>query len=100
MLHKKAASVLPEPVGARMSACSPAAIAGHPSACAGVGSPNVVRNHSRTGGEKLSSTTGPPYRAPLTVSRRVRGAPSPWDKDGFPNASRSLDCTHELPHFQ
>ena len=35
--HRNAASVLPEPVGAEIRTCSPAAIAGHAWACAGVG---------------------------------------------------------------
>src|SRR5438105_12502017 len=49
---RKAASVLPEPVGARMSVCLPAAIRGQLSRCAGVGSPSAARNHSRTGARK------------------------------------------------
>ena len=35
--HRNAASVLPDPVGADSSTCSPLAIAGHAWACAGVG---------------------------------------------------------------
>jgi len=41
MADRKAASVLPEPVGAAISVCRPAAIAGHAAACAGVGTEAV-----------------------------------------------------------
>jgi hypothetical protein len=45
---RNAASVLPEPVGAAISACSPARIAGHASACAGVGAAKLRANQSAT----------------------------------------------------
>ena len=45
--HRKAASVLPEPVGAMTSVLSPSAIAAHAWAWAGVGSAKVPANHSR-----------------------------------------------------
>ena len=47
---RKAASVLPDPVGAKTSALSPFAIAAHPSRCAFVGASKVSANHSRTAG--------------------------------------------------
>ena len=47
---RKAASVLPDPVGATINVCWPDAIAGQPSRCAGVGSPNCSRNHDDTAG--------------------------------------------------
>src|SRR4051794_13844030 len=50
--HRKAASVLPEPVGAEMRTCSPVAIAGQAWAWAGVGSSKELRNQSRTRGVK------------------------------------------------
>lgn len=50
MAHKNAASVLPLPVGARISVDSPRAIAGQPFACGGVGAANDARNHSATAG--------------------------------------------------
>ena len=49
-------SVLPLPVGAQTSVCSPAEMAGQPCTCAAVGSGNDVANHSRTAGENRSST--------------------------------------------
>ncbi len=48
--QRNAASVLPLPVGARMSVVSPAAIAGHPSRCGFVGAGNALLNHARTAG--------------------------------------------------
>ena len=59
--HRNAASVLPDPVGARISVWSPRAMAAQPSRWAGVGSSNVASNHARTAGEKTSSVTGTPY---------------------------------------
>ena len=50
MHHKNAASVLPLPVGARINVEFPAAIAGHPCVCGGVGDSKEWRNHSATAG--------------------------------------------------
>src|SRR6266511_282339 len=55
---RNAASVLPEPVGARMRVLRPAAMAGQPSRCAGVGSPRAARNHSRTDGRNKDRGSG------------------------------------------
>ena len=52
MPDRKAASVLPLPVGAQISVCWPAEIGGHPWTCAAVGSGNDVANQARTAGEK------------------------------------------------
>lgn len=48
-------SVLPEPVGARISVCSPDAMAGQPCSWAWVGAAKEVSNQSLTGGENRSS---------------------------------------------
>jgi len=48
--HRNAVSVLPLPVGARISVDSPRAIAGQPSFCGGVGASNDAVNHSATAG--------------------------------------------------
>src|SRR3954454_11567649 len=53
--HRNAASVLPDPVGAQISVCSPAAILGQPSACAAVGWAKEASNQRLTGAEKGSS---------------------------------------------
>ncbi len=56
---RKAASVLPEPVGARTSTLSPSAIAGQASSCARVGVWNVASNHARVAGLKVASGSLP-----------------------------------------
>src|SRR6476659_4567706 len=55
MAKRKAASVLPLPVGAWMSVCSPRAIASQPRACASVGASKLASNHARTAGENGAS---------------------------------------------
>ena len=55
--QRNAVSVLPLPVGARMSVESPRAIAGQPCCCGGVGDSNDERNQSATAGLKRSNTT-------------------------------------------
>jgi hypothetical protein len=54
--ERNAVSVLPDPVGAQISVCSPAVMCGHPRTCGGVGSGNDAANHSRTAGENASRT--------------------------------------------
>src|SRR5262249_43985564 len=68
--HRNAVSVLPLPVGARISVDSPRAIAGHPSACGGVGASNDARNQSATAGWKSSRTS-----LFIFLHLRSRGAP-------------------------
>ena len=50
MDQRKAARVLPDPVGAAMSVSRPRAISPQPAACGGVGLPKRSRNQSRTRG--------------------------------------------------
>ena len=50
MHHRNAVSVLPLPVGARISVDSPRAMAGQPWRCGGVGVANESRNQSATAG--------------------------------------------------
>src|ERR1019366_1181231 len=52
MHHRKAARVLPVPVGARMRVDSPRAMAGQPSCWGRVGAGKTASNHARTGGWK------------------------------------------------
>src|SRR4051794_18306957 len=70
MAHRKAASVLPEPVGALIRTCSPEAIAGHACAWAAVGASNAPSNQSRTAG--LKDDSGPPsaYVGPRPARNR------------------------------
>jgi len=50
---------LPDPVGAQMSVCSPAAMAGQPCSWAAVGSAKVARNQSEVAAVKpLSGSVG------------------------------------------
>src|SRR5712671_1886276 len=53
---RNAAKVLPEPVGAAISVCWPALIAGHAFACAGVGEAKQSANQVATAGWKRSET--------------------------------------------
>jgi hypothetical protein len=57
MPERKAASVLPEPVGAWMSTLFPLAIAGQPSSCAGVGAAKLRSNQALVLAEKEASAS-------------------------------------------
>ncbi len=59
MPARKAASVLPEPVGAATSVVSPARMRGQPSACASVGRSKRRSNQARTTGWKAASGPAP-----------------------------------------
>ena len=59
MAHRKAASVLPEPVGAHSSVWSPAAIGPQAPVWAAVGSTNEVANHALTAAENCCSVAEP-----------------------------------------
>ena len=73
MPQRKAVSVLPEPVGARISVCSPLAIAGHPCSCALVGAGKDEENHAWTGSENRSSELmARAYGAGMTVPPESR----------------------------
>jgi len=50
MQARKAASVLPDPVGAEISVVRPARICGQPCSWGSVGVPNLRVNHSATSG--------------------------------------------------
>src|SRR5262245_60311008 len=58
MPQRNAASVLPDPVGARIRVWSPWAMTGQPSACAPVGAGKFASNQARTGGENGSRAEG------------------------------------------
>jgi hypothetical protein len=58
MHARNAASVLPEPVGERISVCFRSAINGQPRCCGGLGSPNRRRNHAVVIGWKVGGNGG------------------------------------------
>ena len=60
--HRNAASVLPDPVGATTSVCSPPAIAAHARAWAGVGAAKAAANQARVASLKPSRRLGPGRR--------------------------------------
>ena len=65
MQTRNAASVLPDPVGAAISVCRPAAISPQPPACGSVGpAGNRRSNQARTAGWNESSTRSPYPRLP------------------------------------
>src|SRR4051794_23209023 len=86
MHHRNAASVLPEPVGAQISACSPAAMAGQPWACAGVGSSNDARNQflvaslKEPSGSGARSGTGFEYRSERGLEQAIYFACAPVER--------------------
>src|ERR1017187_6684824 len=63
MHHRKAARVLPVPVGARMRVDSPRAMAGQPSCWGRVGAGKTASNQARTGGGKRGGGVGGGKRA-------------------------------------
>src|SRR5918994_4674563 len=80
MATRKPASVLPEPVGAAMSASKPAAMSGHPWACGSVGpSGNRRSNHVRTAGWKSASprAVGPVSPDTVAVAASVISSTAP-----------------------
>src|SRR6516225_4154317 len=81
MQTRKAASVLPDPVGAAIRVWRPAAISSHPAACGSVG-PAGKRpsNQARTAGWNDSSTRSR-YLRPLTF-RPENGAGGPLPGPG------------------
>ena len=68
--HRKAANVLPEPVGDKINVLSPEEMAGQPDACGGVGATNDVSNQARTEGANRSRTSAD---IPIDVMARWSG---------------------------
>src|SRR5947209_20343102 len=58
MQVRKAARVLPDPVGAEIRVVRPARICGQPCSCGSVGVPNFWTNHSATRGWAQASESG------------------------------------------
>src|SRR6185295_18551797 len=65
---RNAAKVLPEPVGAAISACRPERIAGHAATCAGVGAAKAPANQAATAGWNARSASG------MRLSCRPKGS--------------------------
>src|SRR5436190_22852262 len=83
MPQRKAARVLPEPVGAQIRVLWPAAIEAQPPAWAGVGPSNEEENHRLTGSENGASAcfaVGFASVANRSILRRSLGGPAraPW----------------------
>src|SRR5262249_39791133 len=92
MAARKAASVLPEPVGAAISTCRPAWKAGQACACAAVGAAKLRSNHAATaGGKKEVGVMGPDVgRQDRRRPRRGRARDMswrPWDQSGYAASS-------------
>jgi hypothetical protein len=58
MQARKAARVLPDPVGAEIRVVRPARMCGQPCSCGSVGDPNRSTNHSATRGCAQASDSG------------------------------------------
>jgi hypothetical protein len=86
---RNAASVLPDPVGARSSVERPATIGGHPLACAAVGAAKDASNQRRTAGRKRSRGS----------TRRVTGTFSPFGHSEEQSDEESLSGAQEIPRF-
>src|SRR5438270_699386 len=106
MAARNAASVFPEPVGARTSTLSPFAIAGQASSCARVGAWNVASNHARVPGLKLASGLLPTatmlrarHRARI-VLRTTKGArdAGPFQCAALSYADLTEACTCRCRH--
>src|SRR6266566_2814285 len=109
MQTRNAASVLPDPVGAAISVCRPAAISCHPAACGSVGpAGNRPSNQARTAGWNDSSTRSR-YLRPLTfLPETGPGAPLPGAGGGsvavehfglvlVPRRGRPVGVEHQGP---
>src|SRR3954471_644453 len=98
--HRKAASVLPDPVGAQISVCAPDAMRGQLSAWAGVGAANESSNQPRTGAEKGSSADSPVDFASVAnppILRLERAPAHPLREAGRKSALRLFPVLPGLP---
>ena len=71
MPQRKLARVLPEPVGAQISALAPPEIASQPPACAGVGPSKEASNQRLTGA--LKGASGSDFRPRGRTAARAAG---------------------------
>src|SRR5262245_28667581 len=77
MAHRKAASVLPDPVGAETSACRPDAIASQAPVCAAVGAANAEANQDRVAVENRASTGSSVATTTEEHDRPAQASPNP-----------------------
>ncbi len=109
--HRKAASVLPDPVGAMTNALSPAEIACQAPCCACVGAAKTSSNHVRVARVKLSSgSSGTELSCPAAPTEDGGGTPSqssarplPWAEKhswnpGDPRYGVPRDCDANRAH--
>src|SRR3954470_8621511 len=87
--QRKAARVLPEPVGATSSAGSPLLIADQAPSCAGVGASNAPVNQARVASENRS-------RVDMSSSLPARYDTSPVQRTGYKPAVEDLFAGDEL----
>jgi hypothetical protein len=89
--QRKLARVLPEPVGAQISALAPPEIASQPPTCAGVGPSKDASNQRRTGAlngaSGSDSVLGFALVANPPILRRAAAGPEPRCRYGVPPAN-------------
>jgi len=106
--QRNAARVLPLPVGAQMSVCSPRAMAGQPCACAAVGASKAERNQSRVAGWNGASGsawgvvvdrrgTGGEYRSPSVLEQAFDSLVRDAVDDEGPAATRGSRRRASVP---
>src|SRR5262245_49787658 len=98
MAARNAASVLPEPVGAAISACWPLPMAGQASSCAGVAPlGKAAENHAWTAGWNWGSGMGAPYIEAAGASiQYLETASTGWTRKPLP--SRRLEQFRLVAH--
>src|SRR5277367_6185233 len=102
MAARKAASVLPDPVGAAISVWRPALMAGQASAWAGVGAAKLSANHPATAGwNRVGAVAGDDGAE--SASAPVRAAKvdpdSEWRSTRFASSMTRPDKTWEWPYM-
>ena len=102
--HRNAASVLPEPVGAEMSTCSPPAMAGHACSWAGVGRSNAavepLADTGAEGGERHPSegtTEETRSRSSRTLGSHPDGGLAPVCLAGAAHRAAAADARAHPP---
>ena len=92
MAARNAASVLPEPVGAAISVCRPAWIAGHAARCGRVGSAKAAAEPRRDGGMELIERHAGNF-TPSVDPRAVSASENPRCRPGSPSGCGPAPCS-------